>query len=492
MTFEEFEKLCDEGNLVPVMREQIADLDTPVSVLARFVDNHEVFLLESVEGAERFGRYSFLGVNPRGVLLADREKTVYLSGGEEKILPHGADIFGALRELLIGIRPAKPKGCPGFFGGAVGYLGYEAVNAVEKLPEPKDLPPGPVSAFMIADETVIFDNVRHTVGCCVSVRPVEYPSRRAAYDDALRRIEKLSAQIRRPLVVPECAVSEAPSLRPSMGREDFCEMVRRGRRAIRDGEAIQIVLSQKFTAPLTVPPLQLYRALRLINPSPYTFFLKIGERTLIGSSPETLVKLDQGRMILRPIAGTRKRGATRKVDLELADELLRDEKERAEHLMLVDLARNDLGRVALPGSVQVGDFMTVERYSHVMHLVSQVEALIAPGLDGFDLVRSAFPAGTLSGAPKVRAMELIHELEPGARGTYGGAVGYFSYTGDLDLAITIRTIHLEKGELAIQSGAGIVSDSEPETEYEETINKGAAMFQAVRLAANNLDLGGVK
>ena len=275
---------------------------------------------------------------------------------------------------------------------------------------------------------------------------------------------------------------------PNVSREEYMAMVEKGKQYICDGDIIQVVLSQKFSAEFQQPPIQLYRALRLVNPSPYTFYLKLGERVLVGSSPETLVRLDGGSAMVRPIAGTRRRGQTPARDRELADELLRDEKERAEHLMLVDLGRNDLGRVALPGSVQVKDFMTVERYSHVMHLVTTVEALPAEGVDGFDLVRSVFPAGTLSGAPKVRAMEIIHELEPEPRGTYGGAVGYFSYTRNMDLAITIRTLQIENGQVSIQAGAGIVYDSDPATEYEETVNKAAAMLRSLRLAAAGLEL----
>ena len=268
------------------------------------------------------------------------------------------------------------------------------------------------------------------------------------------------------------------------------EKVEKARDYIHAGEVIQLVLSQKFTAELTVPELDLYRALRLVNPSPYTFYMKLGGQTLIGSSPETLVKLDHGVATLRPIAGTRKRGVDKAADNLLSDELLSDEKERAEHLMLVDLGRNDLGRVALPGSVQLKEFMTVERYSHVMHLVSTIEALPDAGIDAFDLVRAAFPAGTLSGAPKVRAMELIHELEDSPRNAYGGAVGYFSYSQNMDLAITIRTLIIRDGRITVQAGAGIVFDSDPAKEYEETCNKAAALFQAVKLAADGLEISG--
>ncbi len=482
-TFEEFNKLCEGANLVPVVRKMIADLETPVSVLARLMEDEYVFLLESVEAGERFGRYSFLGLNPRGIFTVEGGKAYY--GGEELPSPEGP-LF-ALRSLLKGIRPAQVPGLPPLFGGAIGYLGYETVREFETLPEPKPGLSGPTSAMMLTDEMIIFDNVEHTMTLSVCVRPEEFQSRRAAYNHAAGRLEAIAARLRTAPEIPAAVKGKVPVLTSNATREEFMEMVEKARQHIYDGDIIQIVLSRKFTAKNTVPPLQLYRALRLINPSPYTVFLKMGERTLISSSPETLCKLDNGNAILRPIAGTRRRGATPAEDMALADEMLNDEKERAEHLMLVDLARNDLGRVALSGSVQVKDFMTVERYSHVMHLTSTVEALPKDGCDAFDLVRSSFPAGTLSGAPKIRAMELIRDLEPEPRGVYGGAVGYFSYDGNMDLAITIRTIVLEGDEMSIQAGAGIVYDSDPASEYEETANKAAAMLKAVKLAANNLE-----
>ncbi|MBN2452437.1 MAG: anthranilate synthase component I family protein, partial [Lentisphaeria bacterium] len=319
-------------------------------------------------------------------------------------------------------------------------------------------------------------------------RPEEFPDLEAAYRDAVRRIRTIEQRLQMPVDLRPRLSGATPLLESNMTREAFCAMVRRAREYITEGDAIQVVLSQRFSGELPADPVTVYRALRLVNPSPYTFLLKNGDRILVGSSPEVMVRLTGDRAELRPIAGTRPRGANEQEDRRLADELLRDEKERAEHVMLVDLGRNDLGRVALPASVQVRDFMTVERYSHVMHIVSNVQATLAGGRDAFDLVRATFPAGTLSGAPKVRAMEIIHELEPRARGAYGGAVGYIGYDGNMDLAITIRTIEIEGHRVAVQAGAGIVFDSDPEREYEETCHKAQGMRRALELAANGLNL----
>lgn len=487
-SFKEFEQFSSGADLVPVCHRVIADLETPVSVLARLVDDENVFLLESVEAGEKFGRYSFIGLNPRGVFTVEGGRAFYTDGEGRRELPAPRGAFMALRELLKDVRPATVPDLPPLFGGAIGYIGYETVAQFEKLPPAKSGLSGPESAFLITDEMIIFDNVRHTMTLSVSVRPAEYPTLKAAYDAAAARIAALQEKLAVKPEIPAPIPRPAPVLKPNMSREEYMAMVEKARKYIYEGEVIQVVLSQKFTAEIDLPPLQLYRALRLVNPSPYTFYLKIGGRVLVGSSPETLVKLDHGTAVVRPIAGTKPRGATPARDRELADELLRDEKERAEHLMLVDLGRNDLGRVALSGSVQVKEFMTVERYSHVMHLVTTVEALPAAGMDAFELVRSTFPAGTLSGAPKIRAMEIIHELEPEPRGTYGGAVGYFSSTGNMDLAITIRTLQIENGRISVQAGAGIVYDSDPATEYEETCNKAAALLKSLKLAAAGLEL----
>ncbi len=488
--FEEFTKLAEQGNVIPVYREFMADMETPVSVLARFAEERDVFLFESVEGGERFGRYSFIGLNPRAVFTIENGIPFLTDRAGKRELAVLDNAFFTLREIMNRDHAVATPGLPPLFGGAVGYLGYEAVNLFERLPAPKyDTANHLEAAFMLTDEMIIFDNLRHTAMISVCARTEESADLRQAYDNAVSRIEALRDRMRS-YTRPNANCTPQPPVRPqsSMSRAEFTRMVEKAKKYISEGEIIQAVLSQKFTAPLTVPPLVIYRALRLVNPSPYTFFLKTAGRTLIGSSPETMVKLTGGVAALRPIAGTRKRGTDEVSDRRNADELLKDEKERAEHLMLVDLGRNDLGRVAAPGSVQVKDFMKIERYSHVMHLVSNVEAIPAPGVDAFELVKSTFPAGTLSGAPKIRAMQIINELEPTARGPYGGAVGYLSNTGNLDLAITIRTLVVENNTVSIQAGAGIVYDSDPDREYDETLNKAAAVFKALNLAANGLAL----
>jgi len=488
--FDEFRRLAEQGNLIPVYREFMADMETPVSVLSRFADEPDIFLLESVEGGERFGRYSFIGLHPRAVFTIEDGKPFLRDPAGKRPLDIIGNAFFTLREVLAPDKAVAVPGLPPLFGGAVGYLGYECVNLFERLPEPKYVGAGNLeAAFMLTDEMIVFDNVRHTVMISVCARPDESPDLRDAYDNAVSRIEALHDRLRATVRNQgNCPPRPPVKIEAGMSRGDFTKMVERAKKYITEGEIIQVVLSQKFSAPLPVAPLHIYRALRYINPSPYTFFLKTSGRILIGSSPETMVKLTDGVAALRPIAGTRKRGADETTDRKNADELLKDEKERAEHLMLVDLGRNDLGRIAAPGSVQVRDFMKVERYSHVMHLVSNVEAIAAPGIDAFDLVKAAFPAGTLSGAPKIRAMQIINELEPAARGPYGGAVGYISNTGNLDLAITIRTLVIENNRISIQAGAGIVYDSDPDKEYDETINKAAAVFKALQLAANGLAL----
>ena len=488
--FKEFERLSDGHDLIPVYAECLADMETPVSVLNRFVGDEHVLLLESVEGGERFGRYSFIGVNPHGVFTVAHQKAYYQENGVRKELQHDGNALNALRQVLGGRKVAPTPGLPPLFGGALGFIGYEASAYFEVLPQAKTQLDTPDCVFMVTDEVIAFDNLSHTLKVIICVRRNDYASLQEAYADAEKRAEVLVKRIQVPTRLrPEPRrPSEMPLLQSNMTKEAFCNMVEKGKQYIKDGEVIQIVLSQRFSAPTVSSPLQIYRALRLINPSPYTFFLKLGGLVLAGSSPETMVKLENGRSSIRPIAGTRKRGHSENEDRVLADDLLKDEKERAEHLMLVDLGRNDLGRTAVPGSVQVKSFMNVERYSQVIHLVSDVEAMLDTEYDACDLVRTTFPAGTLSGAPKIRAMELIHKLEPDPRGVYGGGVGYFSYNGNLDLCITIRTIEIRNAKLFIQVGAGIVHDSVPENEYEETMNKAAALFKAVNLAANHFQL----
>lgn len=455
LTKEEFERRTAGGRRTPVFREYLADRETPVSVLTRIVDEpKDVFLLESVYNGERKGRYSYLGLDP--VEKPDERP------------------FVAAPELSS------------FQGGRVGYFAYESVSDFEPRVPRRHEDGTPSEAFMTVDSFVVFDAVRDTA-VIAKVAANDAPD---AYERTMREIEALRERLLSAESIARYVGSRgrsaAPALsafEPEMTKEEFCAIVGRCKEAIRAGEVIQIVPSQKFTAKTDLPPLALYRALRLVNPSPYNFFLRVGSKTLIGSSPEELVRLEKGIGSIAPIAGTRPRGATPEMDRALEAELLADPKERAEHMMLVDLARNDLGRVAKTGTVAVRDLAHVERYSHVMHIVSNVYGELDPDkADALGLFKAAFPAGTLTGAPKIRAMELLAEYEKSPRGVYGGAAGYFSYTGDMDFAIVIRTMVLEDGVLTMRAGAGIVADSDPAKEYQETINKSKAVFQAAEFA----------
>jgi len=489
--FETFQKRMKEGNLIPVFREILADTETPVTALMKLADRPHVFLLESVEGGEKWARYSFLGTDPRLVYRVRGEEVLIEENAAVRSLPHGGDPLRLLKELLGRFRPVPVEGLPRFFGGAVGFLGYDMVRYFERLPTARgEAPVGDDSVFLVTDTLIIFDNVRHTIKivACALTEGGEEP--RALYDDAVRRIEEMVEILKDPLPAGSAspARKEFAPFRAEMEPEAFRAMVRKAREYIEAGDIIQAVLSQRFQRESDADPVALYRALRHVNPSPYLFFLKIGDLDLIGSSPEVMVRLEEEIVELKPIAGTRPRGGSEQEDRRLADELLEDPKERAEHVMLVDLGRNDLGRIARIGSVQVGQLMAVERYSHVMHLVSAIQAQLAAGKDAFDVLRATFPAGTLTGAPKIRAMEIIAELEPSRRGPYGGAVGYFSYSGNMDFCITIRTMMIRNGKVFLQAGAGIVSDSDPEKEYRETLGKAEGLVQAVRLAESGLEL----
>ena len=464
----------DGCDIVPVYREILADVETPVSVLQRFADCENAFLLESMEGGENWGRYSFVGIDPELLLETDH------SAGRNSELE-------ALRDIYCNLKVAELPELPRFFGGAVGFVSYDAIGEFEDMPLPRDGAVRSCSRFLKADKLIVFDNVRHTIKIVFCTRPADAESFDAAYDAALAQIEQIAEQI------PQYQ-AEMPQKYPTvafesnMSRDAYKAMVARAKEYIVEGDIIQVVLSQRFSAESEVPPIQLYRALRLMNPSPYTFFLKIGEQVLVGSSPEVMVRLTGSRVEVRPIAGTRPRGGSEQEDRTLADGLLSDSKEKAEHVMLVDLGRNDIGRIAEPGSVQVTEYMVIERYSHVMHMVSHVEGVLRAEFDAYDVLKATFPAGTLSGAPKIRAMEIIRELEPTARGAYGGALGYISYTGNMDMAITIRTLEVENGRVAVQAGAGIVYDSDPDSEYDETCHKSRGMQKAVELAVNGLEL----
>ena len=473
----EYLALAEKCDVVPVYRELLADTETPVSVLQRFADRENAFLLESMEGGETWGRYSFVGVDPKLMLEVDH------SGGRTGQL-------AAIRDVYRGLRVADLPGLPRFFGGAVGFLGYESIGEFERMPAAKRSENITCrSRFLKADNLIVFDNIRHTVKIVVCTFPRQASSSGNAYREAVSRIENIASVMDATAAHPRVKTYPEVSFSSNMTPGEFKGIVARTKEYIVAGDIIQAVLSQRFTARTDVPPLQLYRALRLLNPSPYTFFLKIGEQTLVGSSPEVMVRLTGNRVELRPIAGTRPRGATEQEDRKLADELLSDEKEKAEHVMLVDLGRNDIGRVSQAGSVQVTEYMVIERYSHVMHMVSHVQGVLRDGVDAYDVIGAAFPAGTLTGAPKIRAMEIINELEPEPRGAYGGAVGYVSYSGNMDLAITIRTLDVCRGEVSVQAGAGIVYDSDPEREFDETCHKARGMQKAVEMAVSGLEIG---
>ncbi len=490
-TLDQFRQLADggEGTLVPVYRELPADLETPVSVYMKLRADGPSFLLESVEKGEQLGRYSFIGVQPPLLLLTrgDRARLVSGSGAvlEEST---GVDPFTALRRLLAGRRAVTLPELPRFTGGAVGYWGYDVVRFIERLPDTAvdDRPHLPTAAFFLADNLIVFDHVRHRLLVLTNARLDGDPV--SAYAEAVSRIEHIIDRLHRPLHVPD--------LSPAAGRgtwesnftqSDYEAAVRRAKEYIAAGDIFQVVLSQRLRRRTSADPLTIYRALRMLNPSPYMFLLEFpGDIYLIGSSPETHVRLEGRTASLRPIAGTRWRGRTPEEDARLAEDLLADPKERAEHVMLVDLGRNDLGRVCEYGSVRVTDFMFIERYSHVMHIVSHVQGTLREDMDALDLLRATFPAGTVTGAPKVRAMEIIEEIEGIKRGPYAGAVGYVGYNGYMDTCITIRTIVMQGDVCDIQAGGGVVADSDPTYEYNETLNKARALAVAVEQAEGGL------
>jgi anthranilate synthase component 1 len=489
--FDQFKRLTKQGNLIPIYQEILADMETPVSALMKLRAKTHCFLLESVEGGEKWGRYTFLGFDPHCIFTVRKEDVLIKQNGEMRTQKHGGNPLALLKEILFSYRPVPVEGLPRFYGGAVGFLSYDMVRYFEQLPDQatKDLLIDD-AVFLITDALMIFDNVRHTIKVVACALTEGRDDLKAVYDEAVERIGRMIELIKAPAAkteLPHRVKDDAPP-RSNMQPEAFKAMVRRAKEYIVAGDVIQVVLSQRFQREHRTDPIDLYRALRYINPSPYLFFLKLDSLILIGSSPEVTVRLEEGVAELRPIAGTRRRGKNEQEDRHLSDELLQDPKERAEHVMLVDLGRNDLGRIARIGSVQVSQYMVVERYSHVMHLVSHVQSQLLPGKDAFDVLRATFPAGTLSGAPKIRAMEIIDELEPSRRGPYGGAVGYFSYTGNMDFCITIRTMVIQDGSIYIQAGAGIVADSDPEAEYQETVNKAMGMMQAVDMADTGLEI----
>jgi len=487
-TLEEYRALSRGANLVPVTREIFADHDTPVSAFSKLNRGDAAFLLESLEGGETWGRYSILGFRPSMEFRA-KGRIVEIRRGERTERSEHDDPLEALRDLLAGVRAASVPGLPPFSGGAVGLVGYDYARFLERLPctLPDDLG-HPDLHFVFPDVVLVFDNFRHRLRIVVNTRPERDPDR--AYRDAVAVMDEMLARLGQPAPAtppPVAGVKAEPAFTSNMGADGYRSAVDRAKEHIRAGDVVQVVLAHRLQATVALSPFDVYRALRILNPSPYMYYVRFPDRAVAGSSPEVLVRSSGGRVTVRPIAGTRPRGANRAEDDALAAELLASEKDRAEHVMLVDLGRNDVGRIAAIGSVRVTELMGVERYSHVMHLVSSVEGVLRDGLGPLDVLRACFPAGTVSGAPKKRAMEIIESLEPARRGAYAGAMGYIDFHGNADFCITIRTATMEGGRVQIGIGAGIVADSDPEAEWQETRNKGRAVEEAVRLALRGLD-----
>jgi anthranilate synthase component 1 len=489
---ENFAALAQQGQHVPVVREIMADLDTPLSLFRKIDDGETAFLLESVQGGEKWARYSFLGVGARARFRAFGSRVEWVENGRTETIDAPGDPLEILRDRLKAFSAVKPEemGLPRFVGGAVGMIGYDWVRFVEAIPDENPDRVGlPDAFFLLPEFVVVYDNVRHTALIVVHAQVEEGQTPDVAYQDAMAQIETMVSRIRETpaLDTRRPAVRAPMEVERSMTESEFHDIVKRAKEYIEAGDIFQVVLAQQFQLPLQVDPFSIYRHLRTINPSPYMFFIRMEDAVLVGSSPEILVRLDGERIDVRPIAGTRWRGETPEEDKQLEADLLADPKERAEHLMLVDLGRNDAGRVSEIGSVEVDEYALVERYSHVMHIVSNVHGKIREGLDWLDVLRATFPAGTLSGAPKVRAMEIIDELETVRRGFFGGCAGYLDYSGNMDMAITIRSLVAKDGKITLAAGAGVVADSVPEYEFEETVNKARAVLTAIDLAREGMD-----
>ncbi len=485
-TKEAFAALAAQGNVIPVYADLMADFETPVSAYAKLKNAGPSYLFESVEGGENLARYSFIGCRPRKIFVCGPETTtVHTPGRPVENLPTPPDPLTLIEAEMRGHKPVAIPGLPRFTGGAVGFIAYEYITRIEPT-VPAASGPGlgtPLLYFMLSDSLLIFDRAKQTLRLCVNAHVRGDAA--AAYAAAVAELHELFAMLRQPRELAPAPLVDVPKITVPPGnftQPAFEQVVDDGKEFIRAGDIIQFVPSQRFTRPFAKTPLDLYRALRTVNPSPYMFILEAGDFSIVGASPEVHVRLTDGLVEIRPIAGTRKRGTTPAEDLALEKDLLADEKERAEHLMLVDLARNDIGRVCRYGSVKVPEMMVIERYSHVMHIVSQVEGQIAPDKTAYDLMRATFPAGTVSGAPKIRAMQIIAQYEPTPRGFYAGALGYVGYDGNMDTCIMLRTALLKDGQIHIQAGAGVVADSVPASEYQETVSKASALFKAVAMA----------
>ncbi|MGA9453445.1 MAG: anthranilate synthase component I [Verrucomicrobiia bacterium] len=513
-TPEEFLKLAAKGNLIPVTRRILADIETPLSAYRKIRGQGESFLFESVEGGEHLGRYSFVGCNPRAVIKQTAGRVEVIENGKvvesfevgrkpltrpsDTLSPPGGERAGVrgttvrdglavVERVMKKYRAVPAPGLPRFTGGAIGFIGYEFIHDVEPVVPrpPHDELQTPVMYFLIADQLLIFDRVAQTITILVNAILEDAENPAEAYENAVGEIERLVSLLEQPS--EHNAVTLTDEIPPvafesNMTKEKFGADVLKAKEYITGGDIIQVVGSQRFSAPVKASPIDIYRAARSVNPSPYMFLLELEGLSLVGASPEIHVRCEDGKVEIRPIAGTRRRGKTENEDKALEKELLADPKERAEHVMLVDLARNDIGRVCDFGSVQVKELMTIERYSHVMHIVTQVDGKLSADKTLYDLMRATFPAGTVSGAPKIRAMQIISELEQTARGPYAGCVGYFSFNGNLDTCITIRTALIKDGKVYVQAGGGWVNDSTPDGEFQETVNKSMAMRKAVAMA----------
>ncbi|UCH79912.1 MAG: anthranilate synthase component I [Nitrospiraceae bacterium] len=490
--YKEFAKKAKEGNLVPVYREILADLDTPLSAFLK-LKSRRCFLLESVEGGEKWARYSFIGADPSVIIEGSGKNVVVREGKNKKKVTFKHDPLEVLSEHIGKYKPVTVPGLPRFFGGFVGYIGYDTVRFFENLPdychEGLHMPD---VFLMLTDTLVVFDNLTHKIQVISNAYVKSNPEK--AYKKAQAQINKIVKKLRSRTIMPgrgrkssdDASGFRKNKFRSNFTKKGFIKAVEKTKKYVKSGDVIQTVISQNFEKDTDVQPIHAYRALRVINPSPYMYYLETGSSTIVGSSPEILVRAEGDTLELRPIAGTRRRGKTLDEDLYFEEELKADPKEIAEHIMLVDLGRNDLGRVAETGTVKVTDLMTIERYSHVMHLVTNVRARLKKRKNVFDVLRATFPAGTVSGAPKIRAMEIIEELEPTRRGPYAGSLGYFDFSGNMDMCIIIRTIIFKENKAYIQAGAGIVADSDPEREYKETLNKARGMFRAIEMAEKEL------
>ncbi len=486
-SLEEFRTLAERGNVVPVYAQLAADFETPLSAYLKIRDGRHAFLFESAESTDASGRWSIVGSCPTRVFEADGGEVVIRKGGEETAIAAERDPLAELEKFMSSFNPVCHGDAPPFFGGAVGYLAYDGVRQFEPSvgePPPDDLKL-PEAVFMITDSVLLFDHKLRRLLVVANAMLDDHATEEEAYYEAVGRVASLIEVLDRPLHVPALnglQDTNVPAPVSNTTQEHFESMVKTAKDYIAAGDIFQVVPSQRFEAPFEKAPIDLYRALRHVNPSPYMFILELGDFSLVGSSPEVHVRCVEGKIDIRPIAGTRWRGKTAEEDDALAEDLLSDEKERAEHVMLVDLARNDVGRIAAHSTVEVNDFMIVERYSHVMHIVSNVTGILSPEHSSYDVLRATFPAGTVSGAPKVRAMQIINELECNKRNAYAGAVGYFGWDGAHDSCIALRTCLLKDGKVYVQAGAGVVADSDPVYEYRETVNKAMGMLRAIALA----------